>query len=252
MKRMVVLVAVVFAAGACLWAQEVKQDPKKPVRPEGAIQSNQPGARTSATQSSRGDSQIAACLAIENQGEIDLGKFAAERASNEEVKKFAEMMVKDHTAFLAKLRRFTPTQASTDNRLPAAGAPARREESGTVKILPKTDPQTKIEPQRDAAYLDPNSGGIDFIRIKQEIADECLKSVKRELESKGSDEFDLCFTTQQAMAHMQMADALKVLKKYGTSEFRTLLEEGEAATQSHLDQAKHLAKKLADDAKRSK
>jgi putative membrane protein len=43
------------------------------------------------------DAQIAAIVVVANQVDIDAGKLAQSKASNKEVKKFAETMVKDHT-----------------------------------------------------------------------------------------------------------------------------------------------------------
>jgi predicted outer membrane protein len=43
-------------------------------------------------------------VAIGNTAEIDLGKLAADRASADEVKKFAQMMIADHTASGDKLK----------------------------------------------------------------------------------------------------------------------------------------------------
>lgn len=43
------------------------------------------------------DAQIAAIVVTANQVDIDAGKFAATKASSQEVKAFAEQMVTDHT-----------------------------------------------------------------------------------------------------------------------------------------------------------
>lgn len=43
------------------------------------------------------DAQIAAIVVAANQVDIDAGKLAQSKASNKEVKKFAQTMVKDHT-----------------------------------------------------------------------------------------------------------------------------------------------------------
>jgi putative membrane protein len=56
------------------------------------------------TDVSRGDRNFVNDLAIANMAEIELGKLAAERATNAEVKKFAQTMVTDHTAAAAKLQ----------------------------------------------------------------------------------------------------------------------------------------------------
>lgn len=44
------------------------------------------------------DAQIAAIVVAANQVDIDAGEFAADRTDNDEVKRFAQTMVTDHTA----------------------------------------------------------------------------------------------------------------------------------------------------------
>lgn len=56
------------------------------------------------TDVSRGDRDFVNDVAIANMAEIELGKLAAGRAVNAEVKRFGQMMVDDHTAAGAKLK----------------------------------------------------------------------------------------------------------------------------------------------------
>src|SRR5262245_65622617 len=53
---------------------------------------------TAAYAQSPNDAQIAAIVVTANQVDIDAGKLAAATTTNAEVKKFAELMVSDHTA----------------------------------------------------------------------------------------------------------------------------------------------------------
>jgi putative membrane protein len=52
---------------------------------------------------SRGDKDFVHDVAIANMAEIEVGKLASERSTNAEVKKFADMMVRDHTSANNKL-----------------------------------------------------------------------------------------------------------------------------------------------------
>jgi len=56
------------------------------------------------TDVSRGDLDFVNDLTIANMAEIELGRMAAERAANAEVKRFGQMMVDDHTAAGNKLK----------------------------------------------------------------------------------------------------------------------------------------------------
>jgi putative membrane protein len=73
------------------------------------------------------DPQIAAIVVAANQVDIDAGKFAAEKASSAEVKKFADTMVTDHTAVnksavdLVTKLKVTPEENDTSRALKTGG-----------------------------------------------------------------------------------------------------------------------------------
>lgn len=73
------------------------------------------------------DAQIAAIVVTANQVDVDAGKLAGQRASNAEVKKFAEQMVRDHEGVnkqavaLATRLALTPQENDTSRALKAGG-----------------------------------------------------------------------------------------------------------------------------------
>ena len=73
------------------------------------------------------DAQIASIVVTANQVDIDAGKLAASRATNPEVKKFAELMVTDHTGVnksavdLATKLKVTPEDNPTSQSLKSGG-----------------------------------------------------------------------------------------------------------------------------------
>jgi putative membrane protein len=73
------------------------------------------------------DAQIASVVVTANQVDIDAGKLASSQASNPEVKKFAELMVTDHTAVnksaveLATKLKVTPQDNPTSQNLKSGG-----------------------------------------------------------------------------------------------------------------------------------
>ena len=73
------------------------------------------------------DAQIAHIVVTANQVDIDAGKLAATRATNAEVKKFAELMVTDHTGVnklatdLATRLKVTPEDNPTSRALKTGG-----------------------------------------------------------------------------------------------------------------------------------
>jgi putative membrane protein len=78
-------------------------------------------------QSSVNDAQIASIVVTANQVDVDAGKLAATKTTNAEVKKFADLMVADHTgvnkqavALVTKLK-VTPQDNDTSKSLKAGG-----------------------------------------------------------------------------------------------------------------------------------
>jgi putative membrane protein len=73
------------------------------------------------------DAQIAMIAVVANGVDVDAGKLAAEKSSNQEVKAFAETMVRDHTAVnakataLAKKLGVTPEESATSKGLKTDG-----------------------------------------------------------------------------------------------------------------------------------
>ena len=73
------------------------------------------------------DAQIASIVVTANQVDIDAGKLATNRATDPEVKKFAQLMVTDHTGVnksavdLATKLRVTPQDNPTSQNLKSGG-----------------------------------------------------------------------------------------------------------------------------------
>jgi putative membrane protein len=73
------------------------------------------------------DAQIAAIVVTANQVDIDAGKLAVERSSNDKVKTFAQLMVTDHTGVnkaateLVTRLKVTPEANPTSKALQAGG-----------------------------------------------------------------------------------------------------------------------------------
>jgi putative membrane protein len=85
-------------------------------------------AATPAAAQTLSDAQIAAIVVTANQVDIDAGRLAAERASGDQVKQFAKLMVSDHTAVnqsaseLASRLKLVPEENETSRALKAGGA----------------------------------------------------------------------------------------------------------------------------------
>jgi putative membrane protein len=94
------------------------------------------------------DAQIASIVVTANQVDIDAGKLATEKAADPEVKKFAQLMVTDHTGVnksavdLATKLKVTPADNPTSKSIKSGG-------DENVKNL-----TTLSGPSFDKAYVD--------------------------------------------------------------------------------------------------
>ena len=94
--------AVVLASTGCRFFRPV--DPNKPRAESAPKESSAPAAQTTATQASRpvprgsiSDANIAAMVLASNNTDISYARLVPSRAQREDVKKFADRMLTDHT-----------------------------------------------------------------------------------------------------------------------------------------------------------
>jgi len=84
-------------------------------------------ARTTADAKAPSDAQIAGIVVAANQGGIDAGRLARSRGNSKDVRRFADQMVREHTAVnqrantLAKKLSVKPQDTEASRRLKAAG-----------------------------------------------------------------------------------------------------------------------------------
>lgn len=147
-----------------------------------------------------------------NNTEIDLSRLAAERSTNAEVKKFAEMTISDHTAAGDKLTSIA-SQNSIDN------APKDKDVNKT------NDERAKLEKKQgtdfDKAYIDAMIDGHDKLLSKLGSRVDKDKADKNQVVPEKSDNAVTQNVNQWAAdtypttkAHLEQAKSLKdALKK---------------------------------------
>lgn len=217
------------------------------------------------------DHYAAACTVNENQNEVAIAQLAAKKSQNPEVKAFAEMLVKDHTAFIEKLRPFESGREQSgaadgarneqrrqgddqpDNRTARNAAPRddANRDAAERPASPRVDEggvQVQVQAQgRRDGQMKQGHGGIPvqtLVQISDEIAKRCLTSAQRELNAKQGSEFDLCFMGMQIGAHTKMVDSLSVVQNHVSPELQQILSEGVETSQRHLTEAKKIHETL--------
>jgi predicted outer membrane protein len=119
-----------------------------PVNPTASDPTNAWGGRSQQMGHSL-EREITDCLVHGNQAEITLARIAEQRASDPEVKQFAQKMIKEHTAFLDKLQtgRGTPAGRQFGDQSPVQGRSAVGGEAN------------RDQPNRDQSVRDQLNGG---------------------------------------------------------------------------------------------
>jgi predicted outer membrane protein len=254
------MAAILLSAGiAVAQAQQAQQQPDARQRPgQTPVLERGPDQRANYQRGAIGDEALAQCLAIDNAVQVQLSQFASQRLQNDQAKQFAEQMVRDHRQMLEKLNKFGANDLHLN--LDQAG---RRDAS----IRVEQDGQTRVEvdrpadadrPERDrvAGQADRatgqtartgspgHAGTSPFIALKQEIAEECVRTAQEGLASKSGAELDKCFMAGQVFAHEHMIDALTVMERYASPQLKDTLSQSAQATRQHLEQAKSILKSL--------
>lgn len=205
------------------------------------------------------DSELAAALILANRKEIAISELASQQAQDDKVKQFAQKMIEDHKQFVQELERFTQTAGISSEQLTLkSGESGQRLQSvQDRRQADSADPESALErTRRQAARPELNrsatagQGGVEFVQLTQELAEESLQSIKKDLQEKSGKEFDQCYMFGQVMGHMHMADTLKVISNHASSQFKQTVEKGHQKTREHLEEAKQLSKQV-DDSSRS-
>jgi len=207
-----------MATVACALAWISMASAQQPVRPIAPAPTGQPGLQVQGNPSS--DHTLEQWLIIDNEGEIELAKFAQNKSQNEEVQGFARMMIQDHTDFVNNLRTFHQKHA------PAQGGPFGSRPTGAQ------------------AAAQPRPAGFDVVGLKRQLSKQCLATFKEEFGNLEGRQFDTCYMGHQMAAHLHMLDTLKVFKQHASPELADLIAQGIETTEDHLMHARKMMKEL--------
>lgn len=266
MRSLKTLALLAVAGLACLSPLAAQQKTQPETR-QPAARSN-PGTTTSTTADQRtnwknADHQLATCVAIDNQEEIAIAKFAEKKLQHKDAQKFAQMLIEDHGKFVKKLEQFAP-EATQDGFLMESRSPRQAAAKDSFETKPQANAQPRAAQPNQAAPRNqagqaqtrtaakPNldqAGGlpIDFLQLHKELAQQCLNDTQEMLSDKNKDEFDECFIGLQIAKHAAMKSKLEVLQRHASSELRDLLSQGQETTESHLEEAQKIMKQLAEN-----
>lgn len=160
---------------------------------------------------------FAKCLAISNQEQVMLAKFAKDKSTSDDVKAFATTLEKAHQGCLDELKVLA---------------------SKTVSNRPINN--------ENPSNLANNTSTIDFLQMHQEMSDQCLKDSKEMLSKKEGVEFDKCFVGMQVAKHAMAHSSLTVLQRHTTGELQTFVKEGLTKNAEHMKASITLMEQLSE------
>jgi len=192
------------------------QNPLSQVQKEQDRQIQTRQGRVGGEDSQSKDQLFANSLVIANQEQVELTRFAQEKASSSEVKEFAAMLEKSHQGSVENLKQISSGQESTGS------TPSPRQ-----------------------ARAGNESDRVDFVQLQQEISKQCLEDTREYLSSKEGAEFDKCFVGLQVAKHASAKSSLTVLQRHATGKLQELVKSDLETNEKHLEAAVTLMDKLA-------
>jgi predicted outer membrane protein len=200
-----------------------------------------------------------------NEGEIALAQMAEKKSDNEELRKFTQMIVKDHQALLQQLDQVGGGQrdAQGANATSATGVTQDldRNQTNPADRAQQNAPD-QANPRRNAQG-NPEGRGQGQNRMQgqqvpqqlwtiiDQACDNTQKLTMEMLQKYEGQDFQMGFLGQQIVAHTQMLGELQSIQSNGPQELKQIAQQATEKTQAHLEMAKQLAKKFEDDRSKS-
>lgn len=236
----VATVATVLTAGT-LFAQDAQ-----PQRTTNSQPQTKPVQATS-NDSHTKDQIFAKCLAIANEEQVLLARFAKDKVSHPDVKAFASMLEDAHQTSVQQLKTVSSQTevrrkaTDTDNEGNSANRIDREDRAGSTERTDRTvSNATLVAGNRDS--------NVDFLQLHEEIATQCLKDSKEMLSSKSGIEIDKCFVGMQIAKHAAAHSTLTVLQKHSTGKLQEWIKTDLEMNAKHMEAAVSLMDKLAHSA----
>lgn len=232
--------------------QATESRPAGQVRPAGQAQPGQragaQGTQVQDTQTTDFAQHAAACLILANQAEIALTEPAIEKLQNDKARELAQMIVKDHTAYISKLKQHAPQAANL--KLDVKGASASGDASSASANA--DDASSTTNPAHANANSAQRSGSESMadkaLRADKAFHERKVQMMSQQINREQGHNFDQAFLGAQVAEHVTMVAKLQALQQevQGDEEFVQLLKQGEQSAQNHLKQAQQLMQQEKD------
>jgi len=214
---------------------------ERQAQPPATQNQNQAAPRAAAVD--RADQQLAQMLIDGDDIEVAVSHAVVEKTNNDEVKSFAQKMVKEHTDAKQKLSQLTGLDAT--RQVPPAEV-RRNAVSGQAPNAQQQNAQ-----QRGAQQARQANQPLDFVALSHELKEQCRTTALAEIEKKKGHELNACYIGMQLAAHKMTLDKIKVFKNHASPALQSHLEERQKSVEEHLEMAEKVMKDLADESRKS-
>jgi len=208
------------------------------------------------------DPILACCLLIDGRKQIEVCRWAKEKAKSDDVKAFAQAEIDEHEKIKTDLRRLgfeypAPPQFGNQfqqgGQFPQNGQPSAQPGPGqtvtatqAVTGAPQLIGFQQQGPRMIAVgrlLLPP--GLVEIVGLSHEVADQCVANAKAGLEKKaGEGKFDKAFVGMQLHEHYGLLDKCQVFEKHSTDRMREVLQQGRPIIERHIATLESLCQKL--------
>jgi uncharacterized protein (DUF305 family) len=182
-----------------------------------------------------------------SQAEIQLANFALQHTKNEEVRSFAQTLIKDHLSLNKQLERFISDDVRA--RWASESPPARAGEAGEPQSrakAPKPSAETAGQPVTSGTKSESGAKPASLFQIHQDISDQLVASIERELGQYQGNDFDRAFLGQQYWAHVVfIASATAGGKHLSGSDLKLVADQGAKTAGKHLEDCRKLIGNLS-------
>jgi len=181
-----------------------------------------------------------------SQSEIQLANFALQHTQNEEVRRFAQTLIKDHVDLNKQLERFASEEVrarwGSEARAPAGGAAAPGSNAQAPQPGAETAAQPGAQPGR-GNEAGPMPGSM--FQVRQDISDQVVASIERELGKYQGADFDRAFLGQQFWGNVVSIAAATAGEKHVSGELKQVVDQGAKTAEKHLEDCRKLIRDLS-------
>lgn len=189
-------------------------------------------------------------LITSNQGEVKVSQFGQDHAQSQQVRNFAQNMVKEHHDFINKLQKAAASVASTQ-AAPAPGTPATTP-GATVQGIPSAGraavPGATGTPIAPGVVSEQGAAGSQqvnqLVQILGQAGNRNVELTQGELANKHGIEFDQAFMGDEIAAHLRMLSALETFGPHTSGQLQQVINQGVNVTKKHLGEARSIMQGL--------